>query len=573
MVVTVPLVQLLDEARIHRDSGRFDDAGILYRAILERQPDHPEAHHGLGLIALGQRRAAEAIDHLRTALQGEPAQARNWLFYLEALIQGGQAGPALEVLAQGRDHGLEGPEADALEQRARHLARVQEATVLAAEHFQAGRYEESLDCFGLILRHQPHSGPMHNNMGSALFNLGRLEEAERSFRRAIELAPDYALAHYNLGTVLMKLGRTEAATECFRHALRLLPDYDLARENLDVAMLLQSRHLIDAGKVDEAVDLLVDHEFHWVTVNIEVSTHCNLKCVNCQRTIEVAHDRWDNRHMSPETFRKVIGNIPRTYMCHLTWLGEPTLNPALPDLVDIARESGKFRLIRLTTNALARDAGYYRDLVARGVEHILISADSFTPAIVRQTRPGTNVKKLLTRIAELKGIAPMVGISYTLSKINIADFEHTLAELDRIGGVTVVVDFLSDFSETSDHRIVADDLVRLREMAGEAAARYPNIGIQVMDYQSERRPVAHSEYCNTILTAPAITVDGMYAPCCMWREERFIGGLDLTAMTFQEAKRSPAFREFIRSFIQRRPDFCSRCSQNVRTLEDAVPPA
>lgn len=569
----MPLVHMLDEAQAHLGAGRLDDAGHLYQAIVAQQPGHPEAHHGLGLIALGQHRVAEAIGHLRTTLQGEPTLARNWLFYLEALIQGGQAGSALEVLAQGRDHGLEGPEADALEQRARHLARVQEATILAAEHFHAGRYEASLDCFHLILRYQPANGPMHNNMGSALFRLGRLEEAENSFRRAVDLTPDYALAHYNLGTVLMEFGRVEAAMECFRHALRLSPEYDLAHENLDVAMLLQSRRLVEAGRVDEAVDLLVDHEFRWTAVNIEVSTHCNLKCVNCQRTIEVAHDRWDNRHMSPETFRKVIGNIPPTQMCHLTWLGEPTLNPALPELVDIARESGRFRLIRLTTNALARDAGYYRDLVARGVEHILISADSFTPAIVRQTRPGTNVKKLLTRIAELKGIAPMVGISYTLSRINIADFEHTLAELDRIGGVTVVVDFLSDFSETSDHRIVADDLAHLRKMADEAAARYPNIGIQIMAYQSERYPVAHSEYCNTILTAPAITVDGMYAPCCMWREERFIGGLDLAAMTFREAKHSPAFREFIRSFIQRRPDFCSRCSQNVRTLEDVVSPA
>lgn len=511
----------------------------------------------------------EAARQSREILERNPENPDNWFRYAEALLRAGKPMDVLTVLTQGRELGLSGPPVHQLTEAAT-IMQDAEATIRHADKLvQAGHFEEAALFYAQAIRYHPDLAALHNNLGGALFRLERFAEAIEVFREVVALAPDYANGHCNLGAAFMELGDHAAALEPLRRAIQIDPHHARALANLDAAVASAGKVLVADGRVDDAVDLLVEHEFHWTTVNIEVTTHCNLRCVNCPRTVEVDHDRWSNRHMTPDAFAKVIANIPPTDMCHLTWLGEPTLHPDLPQLVDIARQSGRFKEIRLTTNGLARSVGYYSDLVARGVNHILISADSFTPEVVVQTRPGTIIDKLLTRIRELRNLPTNVGISYTLSTLNIDDFENTLRELDRIGGLNLVVDFLSDFSDDGDVRIAGGDIARLRAQVEAAAARYPGVTIEIMTYPMVEFPVTHPEYCFSLFSAPAVTVDGMFSVCCLWRDEQFLGGLDLTRMTMAEAKRTPAFRSFLREFIQRRPDFCARCSQNVRKIPDA----
>ena len=42
------------------------------RAILTSQPNHPEAHHALGLILAASNRTAEALEHFTAAAQLDP---------------------------------------------------------------------------------------------------------------------------------------------------------------------------------------------------------------------------------------------------------------------------------------------------------------------------------------------------------------------------------------------------------------------------------------------------------------------------------------------------------------------
>ena len=70
----------------HRE-GKLQDAERLYRAILLAQPNHPDANHNLGVLAVATGNPLEAIPLFKLALDTYPEIEQFWLSYLEALIK------------------------------------------------------------------------------------------------------------------------------------------------------------------------------------------------------------------------------------------------------------------------------------------------------------------------------------------------------------------------------------------------------------------------------------------------------------------------------------------------------
>ena len=66
--------------------------------------------------------------------------------------------------------------------------------------------------------------PIHNNLGTALFNERKIEEAISNFKTAIKLKPDYFDAHNNLGAALFTEQKTGEAIFHYKTAIKLRPD-------------------------------------------------------------------------------------------------------------------------------------------------------------------------------------------------------------------------------------------------------------------------------------------------------------------------------------------------------------
>lgn len=111
------VTQAIQQAVAHHRAGELPKAERLYRAILNSQPRHPDANHNLGVIAVQMKKAVAGLPHFKAALEAAPAVAQYWLSYIEALIQAGQLDAARQVLALGRQKGLQGEQADALTQK------------------------------------------------------------------------------------------------------------------------------------------------------------------------------------------------------------------------------------------------------------------------------------------------------------------------------------------------------------------------------------------------------------------------------------------------------------------------
>jgi tetratricopeptide (TPR) repeat protein len=260
--------QSLRQAVVHHKAGRLQDAERLYRAILQAQPQHPDANHNLGVLAVQVKKPAAGLPYFKAALEANPNQGQYWLSYIDALIQTGQMDVARKVLVQGRQRGLQGNAVDALAGRLEGPSSDEIKTLM--DLFNQGRYTEGealsrglTECFpqvgfawkvlGAMLKLQgrsaealeplqkaaellPRDAEAHNNLGVTLKELGRLTESEVSYRRALELKPDSAEAHNNLGVTLQALGRLTESEASYRRALEIKPDYAEAHNNLGVTL-------------------------------------------------------------------------------------------------------------------------------------------------------------------------------------------------------------------------------------------------------------------------------------------------------------------------------------------------
>jgi tetratricopeptide (TPR) repeat protein len=103
---------------------------------------------------------------------------------------------------------------------------------LAALHFEAGRYEEAVAAYRLLVEASPEDGALRASFAGALGALGRTDEAIIQLDEAIRLAPLHPESYHNRGVILERQGRTQEAIASYRNAVRYRPDYEPSRSAL-----------------------------------------------------------------------------------------------------------------------------------------------------------------------------------------------------------------------------------------------------------------------------------------------------------------------------------------------------
>ncbi|MDD2707153.1 MAG: radical SAM protein [Verrucomicrobiae bacterium] len=125
-----------------------------------------------------------------------------------------------------------------------------------------------------------------------------------------------------------------------------------------------------------------------LTLNIEVTSICNLRCAFCgmHGRKETANKKSENekikKHMSLELFKDIVKKchgMSRFKALFLHGLGEPLLNPHLVEMVRIARMAGIAESIILITNGVLLKSELFKALVDAGVDVFRISLDIIDP--------------------------------------------------------------------------------------------------------------------------------------------------------------------------------------------------
>ena len=177
------LQQAFEEGLQLHQSGRLSDAEKAYRRVLQADPEHSDAVHFLGIVAMQTGNLLPALDLVEQSIDLRP----------DGAIYRNNLGQILERLDRSDEA----------------AAAYRKAIELDAGYAEA-----------------------HNNLGRLLQGEDDLANAESCFREAIRLDKGYADPHTNLGNLFKDRGDLDEAIIAYRRAIAINPTQSFVYSNL-----------------------------------------------------------------------------------------------------------------------------------------------------------------------------------------------------------------------------------------------------------------------------------------------------------------------------------------------------
>lgn len=232
----------------HR-KGQLAQAKSVYVDILKGQPNHFDALHLLGVVALQTGHFQDSVRLIGRAIAISPKTAEFYYNRGNALSGLKQYSSALEDY-DGAIR-LKPDNAVAFSNRGIALTELK-------------RFDEALESFDRAIGLKPDYAEAHSNRGIALQQVERFDAAVESFDRAIAIMPNYAEAYSNRGMALKELRQFDAAVESYNKAIAIKPEYAEAYSNRGNA-LQQLKQIEDAvASYDRAIAIKPNYaEAHW----------------------------------------------------------------------------------------------------------------------------------------------------------------------------------------------------------------------------------------------------------------------------------------------------------------------
>jgi len=265
--------------------ANWEEAGALYRRILDQHANGAQAWYGLGRVQAARGDHAGAAQSYAKACELFPLYGvAHFALAAELRRLGKPAEAEQHLAAYSKNLTAEPPLDDPLFRRIHELnhgaqAHIQRGTELE----KAGRLDEAIREHEAAMAIDPANVQVHVNLislygrtgdsakakqhfeaatkldagrsdawydyGVLLFHEQNLTGAQQAFQRALQINPSYAEAHTNLGVIYQQQGRLDQAADEFRAAIAAQPNYPLARFHL-------GRILVNQEKYDEAIQHL-----------------------------------------------------------------------------------------------------------------------------------------------------------------------------------------------------------------------------------------------------------------------------------------------------------------------------
>lgn len=292
-----------------------------------------------------------------------------------------------------------------------------------------------------------------------------------------------------------------------------------------------------------------------ITVSIEPTTACNLRCPECPSGLR-AFTR-DTGNLKADFFRKTVDELHRDLLFLIFYFqGEPYINPQFLDMVAYAHRKKIYTIT--STNGHFLDDENARKTVESGLDRLIISVDGATQETYEQYRIGGKLETVLEGARnvvkwkkQLNSRSPHLIFQFLVVRPN----EHEIDEIKRLA------------------REIGADEVKLKSA-------------QVYDYEQgnpliptidryaryRRQPdgswtVKHAltPHCWKLWHACVITWNGIVAPCCFDKDAQHRLG-NLRETDFRTVWQSNDYKAFRSAILRGRDqiDICGNCTEGCR---------
>ena len=262
---------------------------------------------------------------------------------------------------------------------------------------------------------------------------------------------------------------------------------------------------------------------------LEVTNRCNLRCRTCPQFFGMAESSAD---LTLERFEAVVAQFPRLRRVVLHGIGEPLLNPHLPEMIRRLKQRDAYVLFN--SNGLLLRGRRTLELVLSGLDELRVSIDSASPETYRRVRGVDGFGRILENIRRLSAVkeaqgseTPRVSLWMTGLRSNVGELPDLVRTAHAVGVREVYLQRLvysdrglaraeeSLYGKCDDSETAA--VTRAVELAAELGVVLRGSGeVQPADQVAGRDgPNAPRRACQRPWKLTYVTANGQVLPCCI----------------------------------------------------------
>jgi tetratricopeptide (TPR) repeat protein len=229
--ISSKIQRLLKESRLYCQSGRLEEAKLIYQDLLKSIPSHPEALGNLGTIELKSGNTELGVKLLKQSISVDPTQC-NFLINLGNglldLVNPNEAFFYFETALKINPYSSE-----------LHYNRARALKLL-------NRNQDAIEALKSSIQCNPKNYLAYMNLGFLLNEQGQFQEAINNYNEAIEINPNNFQLFYNRGITFENLKKYEESLKDYNHSIRL-------NNNFGMAFFNKSGLLFKLKKFDESL--------------------------------------------------------------------------------------------------------------------------------------------------------------------------------------------------------------------------------------------------------------------------------------------------------------------------------
>lgn len=302
------------------------------------------------------------------------------------------------------------------------------------------------------------------------------------------------------------------------------------------------------------------------SLQVEISSACNLRCPQCFNRIKSHHTALMSYAFFQERIQPHLGKLKAI---HLVGIGEPLVHPEFFRFVKACVDAGV--TVFTTSNLQLVTPPVAERLVSSGISELSFSCDGAQAQTYESIRRGgtwDQFKKALTLIneakARLKSDLPHLTLNFGALRRNIEELP-AVVELAAQSGVGLiiayhVVHYTSELADESlfHYQGLSDQyFLQAQQVANRLGVRFfmPGLFMAPIDYH----PKAGEPFCIYPFNHLYIYADGRVGPCCMDFPDRMILG-DLNRDSLEAVWNGGPIQALRRAMLAHQPnETCQFC--------------